>query len=323
MIRKIIMNNLLGKEVFSLLPLYEERYVVIDTETTGLNYKKDDHILELAAIEVVKGKITGKQFHCYFKPRTEINKVAFSKHHMDSNFYEANFENYGVDEKTLLINFLNFVQDSLIVAHNAQFDMNFLNKEIAFRGLKTIEINRFRCTMEIFKRKFTFRNNYSTLSKCAEYFKIFKNESLLHSAIYDALICTKIFIHILQELNSERSLLDQVNTPSNTRNRLKPTISECVVEKKKKPFKEKESVKDKLSNQVSNLFTIHTHDLERLLSLKSKNNSVLDIPSNEINMLLNDSTNGMGAFLSPDLNRIHFENETQTDTINLHQIDFT
>jgi DNA polymerase III epsilon subunit-like protein len=242
---------------------------------------------------------------------------------MDSNYYAATFENYGLDEKTLLINFLNFVQDSLIVAHNALFDMNFLNKEIAFRGLKTIEINRFRCTMEIFKKRFTHRNSYSTLSKCAEYFKILLNENLLHSAIYDALVCTKIFIQIIQELAPEKAILNHINNHSNTRSRLKQSVPDPDAEKKTKPHKEKDTVKDKISNHASNIFSIHTHELERLLSLKSKNNSVLDIPSNEINMLLNESTNGIGGFLSPDLNRIHFENETQTDTVNLHQIDFT
>lgn len=318
------MNNLQGKEIFNLLLLQEERYIVIDTETTGLNFKKDDHIIELAAVEVLKGKITGRQFHCYFRPRTEINKVALSKHHIDLRYYELTFGIYGLDEKSLLINFLNFVQDSLIVAHNAHFDMNFLNKEIAFRGLKPINKDRFRCTMEIFKRKFTNRNNYSTLSKCAEHFSILKNESLLHSALYDALICSKIFIHILQDLNSQSLNLEHPTKHMNLRNKVKSNNSGQVVEKKKvSNIKENDNMIERPNSQGSNVFTIHTHDLERLLSLKSKNHSIFNIPSNEINMLLNDSTSGIGVFQSPDLNKIHFENETRADTNNLHQIDFT
>ena len=89
----------------SNLPPTIGRYIVFDTETTGL-IPKYDHVLEVAAAEVIDGKLTGSQFHIYIKPRTKIRKEATEVNKMDNDFYKKHYENVFENEKQLLANFL-------------------------------------------------------------------------------------------------------------------------------------------------------------------------------------------------------------------------
>ena len=72
--------------LMSTLPIIFGRYIVIDTETTGLY--NQDHIIELAAVEVKNGRLTGMQFNGFFKARTKIDSRAYNVHHMDDNFFK-------------------------------------------------------------------------------------------------------------------------------------------------------------------------------------------------------------------------------------------
>jgi DNA polymerase-3 subunit epsilon len=189
----------------SQLPQTVGRYVVFDTETTGL-VPKSDHILEIAAIEVVNGALTGNQFHVYIKPRTRIRKEATEINKMDNEFYKKNYDKVYENEKQLLTNFLNFVNGSIIFTHNAVFDYNFISKELEYHNLPLIPKNNFRCTMRIYK-KFTSQNklmSYS-LEKCAESFEIEIDKNRLHSGIYDTEITAKMLIRIFEKYNMKEN----------------------------------------------------------------------------------------------------------------------
>jgi len=116
---------------FTEIPNINGRHIVLDTETTGLFYD-NNHILEIAAVEIKNGFLTGNQFHAYLKPRKTIETKAQEKHKMNNCFYKDNFENVYESDKSVMENLLNFVGDSLIFAHNASFDLQFLNHELNF-----------------------------------------------------------------------------------------------------------------------------------------------------------------------------------------------
>ena len=98
------------------------RCIVFDTETTGLNYKKD-HILELAAVEVENFKLTGKIMHIYIKPRVFVPKNIQELNHIKYNDYQNFWEYYNQDTKSQLQHFLHFIcNDSLIIVHNSKID---------------------------------------------------------------------------------------------------------------------------------------------------------------------------------------------------------
>ena len=118
------------------------RYIAIDAEFTGLD-EKFDQLLELAACEIKNCILTGKKFHCYIKPRGEIKGTEF--HGITKETYEKLPEGLILDDKKNLENFLKFVGDSLIFAHNPTKDMVFINKELSLCGLKEIDKSQYRC----------------------------------------------------------------------------------------------------------------------------------------------------------------------------------
>ena len=141
-------DEVLYKELYLIPPKYG-RYVVLDTETTGL--KKNDHVVELGAHEILDGKLTGGQFHIYIKPRLQMEEIVIRIHQITNDYYHDFYEDIYTNDKQNLINFINWVGDSLIFAHNATFDMNALNLELRYWGLPEFPKEKFRCSMRIFK----------------------------------------------------------------------------------------------------------------------------------------------------------------------------
>ena len=155
------------------LPSIKGRYIVLDTETTGLD-PSTNSIIEIAAVEIQNGKITGNQFHLFLNPRYRISQSAESKHKMSQTFYKSFYSNVYPSEYHSLQSFIKFIHNSLIFAHNAIFDMNFINNELQYRNLPIINKKRFRCTMKLFKQMvepYSSKQNYS-LEYCCNYFQL-------------------------------------------------------------------------------------------------------------------------------------------------------
>ena len=116
-------------DIESLLKLNLEkklRCIVFDTETTGIYHTKD-HILELAAIEIVNFELTGQIMHIYIEPRVNISKSAQEINNIKYDDYQNFWKYYNQDTKSQLQNLLNFLgDDSYLIAHNATFDYYFL-----------------------------------------------------------------------------------------------------------------------------------------------------------------------------------------------------
>ena len=192
-----------------MIPPKSGRYIVIDTETTGLS-SKNDHVVELAAIEVINAKLTGSQFHIYIKPRIIMTQSVIKIHHIDNNFYERNYLSSYESDKANMENFIKFVGNSLIFAHNAPFDMTFINNELRFWGLPTLKKEKFRCTMRIFCNVVNIAEQTSmvicNLKKCCDYFKLEQSDSMFHTAIYDAIMTAKLLCKIYNFIEMNKSI---------------------------------------------------------------------------------------------------------------------
>ncbi len=112
-----------------------KRQVFLDTETTGC-WPEDGHrIVEIGAVEVINGKLTGRRFHTYLDPRRDVDTGAQEVHGLDRDFLTGMplFENVWNDLKY-------FIQDSELLVHNAPFDIDFLNAELA--GINALPIEQ-------------------------------------------------------------------------------------------------------------------------------------------------------------------------------------
>ena len=181
-------------QYLSEFPSLYGRYVAIDAEFTGLD-EKEDQLLELAACEIKGGVITNKRFHAYIKPRGEIKRTEL--HGISKETYEKLSDEL-LDDKKNLENFLEFVGDSLIFAHNPTKDIVFINKELKLNGLKEIDPKQYRCTMRMYYKKYehTYIKKIN-LEACCNIFHIDVKDK--HKASDDCENTAKLLLRLLQK----------------------------------------------------------------------------------------------------------------------------
>jgi DNA polymerase-3 subunit epsilon len=196
-------NEKVDWSFLKILPPKNSHIIVFDTETTGLNYKTD-HILELAAIEIENGKLTGKQFHIFIEPRKKIPQNVIEINKINQNDFSEYDKNYYHETKDLLKVFLNFIgENSYLYAHNATFDYYFLKNELEYFGLKCIERERFRCSMRFIKelkKEIGIKDFSCKLNLCCKYFDIkskSENENF-HNALFDTLMTAKLVCRLFE-----------------------------------------------------------------------------------------------------------------------------
>ena len=195
-----------------LPPLYT-RYIVIDTKTTGPN-PKENNIIEIACIEVIDGKISGEEFHAFLQPRYKMNEFSEKKTKLTDNFYKEYFT-----DKNVLENFKHFVGNSLIFAHNANTEMEFINNELTYWKIPIIPKRKFLCTLKIFKEIFPFLSrNICSLKKCCEYLDLKPPSDNFHSAIFDSFMTARMvcrFFEIGNELREREEIKNKENKIEN------------------------------------------------------------------------------------------------------------
>ena len=175
-----------------MIPDIKERIIIIDTVTTGSN-PKENNIMEIGCLEMIGGKITGLEFHAFLHPRYTINEVTKQKTNLTSNFYDEYYKDAYASDHKVLEQFKNFVNQSVIVAHNAIKDMEFINNEFIFHKINIFPKKKFFCTLNIFRQMFPDINRgICSLSKCCEYLDIKLPNKNYHSAIYDSFMVAKL-----------------------------------------------------------------------------------------------------------------------------------
>ena len=125
----------------------EERKLILDTETTGLDYESDK-IIEIGIVELKDNILTQNYFHEYINPKKDISISAQKVHGITSDFLINKPTFNSIAQK-----FLDFIKNDTIIIHNASFDTNFINKELQECGFKKIK-NTNIDTIKIAKQEF-------------------------------------------------------------------------------------------------------------------------------------------------------------------------
>jgi DNA polymerase III subunit epsilon len=124
------------------------REIVIDTETTGLDPHAGHRIVEIAAVELFHHVPTGRKFHCYVNPERDMPADAYAVHGLSAEFLADHSPFADVAD-----DFLAFVGNDPLVIHNAEFDIAFLNAELARTGLPALSAP-FVDTLSLARRRF-------------------------------------------------------------------------------------------------------------------------------------------------------------------------
>ena len=166
------------------------REISFDTETTGLNPRGGDRLVEIGGVELINHIPTGKSYHVYINPQRDMPEEAFRVHGLSEEFLSDKplFEQVA-DE------FLDFVGDGTLVIHNAAFDMGFINFELEKVGRRTIPNSQVIDTLEIARRKHpTGPNSLDAL--CSRY-GIDNSKRVKHGALLDAEILAEVYLELI------------------------------------------------------------------------------------------------------------------------------
>ncbi|MBV1706841.1 MAG: DNA polymerase III subunit epsilon [Hyphomicrobiales bacterium] len=165
------------------------REIVLDTETTGLDPQKGDRLVEIGCVELVNLIATGKTWHRYFNPQRDMPDGAFQVHGLSEEF---------LADKPLFAQesdeFLAFVGDAQLVIHNAEFDMRFLNAELARIGKPLLDMARVTDTLALARRRFPgMPNNLDALSARLG---VDTSKRSKHGALIDAEILADVYAEL-------------------------------------------------------------------------------------------------------------------------------
>ncbi len=171
-----------------MLPAMRE--IVFDTETTGLNAHGSDRLVEIGCVELHNHIATGQTFHAYINPGRTVPADAVVIHGLDDAFLsdKPTFE-------AIVDGFLEFVDDSPLVAHNATFDRGFINMELRRLERPEFPDERFVDTLVLARRRHPAGPN-SLDALCARY-KIDNSARTKHGALLDAEILAEVYVELL------------------------------------------------------------------------------------------------------------------------------
>jgi len=165
------------------------RLVVLDTETTGLESKEGHRILEVGAIEVVARRITERRFHRYVNPERESNEGALAVHGLDKHFL-ADKPLFGEIADELL----EFVKDAEVVIHNAPFDLEFLDAELARLGRPPFTQHCLRVTDSLQLAREQHPGKRNSLDALCERYQVSNAHRTLHGALLDAGLLADVYL---------------------------------------------------------------------------------------------------------------------------------
>lgn len=165
------------------------REIILDTETTGLRPGEGHKIIEIAAIEIVDFIPTGKTYHQYINPERDVPQASTDVHGITSKFlYDKPTFNKIADE------FIEFIQNDTIVAHNIDFDIGFINYELQSCGKRSLQ-NKKIDTVTIAREKFPGQG--VSLDALCKRFTIDNTQREKHSATLDAELLAKVYIELI------------------------------------------------------------------------------------------------------------------------------
>jgi len=182
------------------------REIVFDTETTGLDPVQGHRLVEIGCVELLNRFPTGRTFHKYLNPERDMPIEAFNVHGLSIEFLSQHGLFRDVADE-----FLDFVGDAPLVAHNGYFDLAFINSELDLAKRTTFARDRIIDTLMLARRKHPGQSNKLD-DLCARY-KIDNSKRTKHGALLDAELLAEVYIELT---DARQTTLGLVATSSRT-----------------------------------------------------------------------------------------------------------
>ncbi|MEM9234825.1 MAG: DNA polymerase III subunit epsilon, partial [Pseudomonadota bacterium] len=168
------------------------RQVIFDTETTGFEPSKGHRLVEIGAVEMMNGALTGRKFHVYVNPERDMPREAYEVHKLSSEFLA---DKPVFADPSIGPAFYEFCKDAVLIAHNAPFDMGFVQHELTKAGLEKLD-NDVIDTVKIARKRFP--GSPASLDALCNRFGIdlTQRESQGHGALLDARLLAEVYVEL-------------------------------------------------------------------------------------------------------------------------------
>lgn len=184
------------------------REIVLDTETTGLNAKLGDRVIEIGCIELLSRRVTDRHFHTYLDPQRDIEEGAAKVHGLTREFLsdKPRFAEVAKD-------FLDYVRGAELIIHNAAFDVEFLDAELELAGLGRLAEHAAGVidTLALARELHPGRRN--SLDALCERYGVDNAHRTMHGALLDARLLAEVYLSMTRGQESLAMDLDDDPAP--------------------------------------------------------------------------------------------------------------
>ncbi len=165
------------------------RQLILDTETTGLNAKTGDRIIEIGCVELVNRRLTGNNLHLYVNPERDSDPGALAVHGLTTEFLsdKPKFAEIAAQLR-------DFITGAELIIHNAPFDVGFLDMEFALLGLPKVSEMCFGVIDSLAQAKQMFPGKRNSLDALCDRFGISNAHRTLHGALLDSELLAEVFL---------------------------------------------------------------------------------------------------------------------------------
>ena len=165
------------------------RQIVLDTETTGLNSRLGDRVIEIGCVELLSRRVTERHFHRYVNPEREIEEGAAKVHGISGEFLadKPKFADIAKD-------FLDYIGGAELIIHNADFDVEFLDQELAFSGLKKLSEYSASIVDTLAMARELHPGKKNSLDALCERYAVDNSRRTLHGALLDAHLLAEVYL---------------------------------------------------------------------------------------------------------------------------------
>jgi DNA polymerase-3 subunit epsilon len=173
------------------------RQIVLDTETTGLNPRTGDRVIEVGCVELVNRMLTGNNFHVYINPERDSEEGALAVHGLTTEFLSDKPRFHEIAEELR-----EYIRGAEVIIHNAPFDLGFLNHEFARLNMPTFTSHCSSVIDTLVNAKEMRPGKRNSLDALCDHYGVSNAHRKLHGALLDAELLADVYLSMTRGQNS-------------------------------------------------------------------------------------------------------------------------
>jgi DNA polymerase-3 subunit epsilon len=173
------------------------RQIVLDTETTGLNPRTGDRVIEVGCVELRNRMLTGNNFHRYINPERDSEEGALAVHGLTTEFLRDKPK-----FAEIVHELREYIQGAEVIIHNAPFDLGFLNHEFKLLGLPTFTEHCSGVIDTLVNAKEMHPGKRNSLDALCDRYGVSNAHRKLHGALLDAELLADVYLSMTRGQNS-------------------------------------------------------------------------------------------------------------------------